>query len=140
LDRENLKTSLENQDKFVIKAVDGRGGDGVWVGPKISRDAYAKAGPQVEAEPDRFIAQPFTHLSVSNGNIVDLRMISTVDKNGTLVSQTPWARGLPIDGDGKVNLSSSGRELAVIVIKDPPKKTLKRISSQTQCVLNQIAH
>jgi hypothetical protein len=48
-------------------------------------------------------------------------MISAVDPKGVYVSGTPWARALPLNGDGKVNLSSSGREMTVLVVKDPAK-------------------
>lgn len=46
-----------------------------------------------------------------------------------VVSPTPWGRGVPIDGDGKVNLSQKGKEFAVVVVADPeplPKAYRKR--------------
>jgi len=107
--------------KYVFKTVDGRGGSGVWIGPKMSRRSALKLKAEILKNPTAFIAQEFTELSVLDGKIVDLRMISTVSPDGVLISRTPWSRAIPMDGDGKVNLSQEGRELAVIIAPDPPE-------------------
>lgn len=123
VDEKLLRDTLENFDRYVVKVVDGRGGKGVWVGPKTSPEERAKLVKLIRAEPDRFIRQEFNHLSVMDGDITDLRMLAQVGPlsrgaDPVLVSKTPWARALPIEGDGKVNLSSSGHEMAVFVRPD----------------------
>lgn len=118
LNRELVDKVFSNPSRYVVKAVDGRGGDAVWVGAKISPEKFKEAKAQIEADPARFIIQEYTHLSVAGDKIVDLRMISAVDPKGVYVSGTPWARALPLNGDGKVNLSASGREMTVLVVPD----------------------
>lgn len=118
-----MERVFSNPRKYVIKAVDGRGGDSVWVGPNIPENEFSAVREKILAEPERFIVQEYTHLSVLDGKIVDLRMISAVDPKGVLVSSTPWGRALPMGGDGKVNLSSNGREVAVIVVRSSRART-----------------
>jgi len=101
----------------VIKQVDGRGGEGIWVGSKLSETEWKKGLAAVKAHPQKFQVQEYKHLSVMGDLIVDLRMISVVDAKGTYVSPTPWGRGLPLKGNGKVNLSDEGLEVAIAVVK-----------------------
>src|SRR5262249_53685785 len=54
LDSDLVKEVFSNQKKYVIKAVDGRGGDSVWVGPKIPRDKFKSVREQIIANPERF--------------------------------------------------------------------------------------
>ena len=119
-DRGLLDRVFADPKRYVIKAVDGRGGDSVWVGASIPAREFSAVREKILADPGRFIVQEYTHLSVLDGKIVDLRMISAVDGRGVLVSPTPWGRALPMGGDGKVNLSANGRELAVIVVPSRP--------------------
>jgi len=116
-DEKLMDRVFSNPKQYVIKAVDGRGGDSVWVGPNITEAEFRAVREKILAEPERFIVQEYTHLSVMDGKIVDLRMISAVDPKGVLVSSTPWGRALPMGGNGKVNLSSNGREVAVVVVR-----------------------
>ncbi len=104
---------------FVIKKVDGRGGDGIYIGPKLKESEIPEILARVRAHPDRYIAQPFTPLSRLGESIVDLRLIADVSPTGTHVSEVPWGRGISVDGDGKVNLSGNGKEFAVVVVEDP---------------------
>ncbi len=108
--------------EYVIKKVDGRGGDSVWVGPKIQQSEIAFLQNAIRKNPDMFIVQKYTPLSYLNQNIVDLRVITDVSHKGILVTKTPWGRGLPMDGNGKVNLSDQGREITVLVAKKSPQK------------------
>lgn len=112
-----LKRVMKNKSKYVIKQVDGRGGDGIWVGSKTSAAEWLKAEKVVRASPGQFQVQEFKHLSVLGDLIVDLRMIAAVDSNSVYVSPTPWGRGLPISGNGKVNISDQGLEVAMMVVK-----------------------
>ena len=114
------KEIAENREQWVLKTVDGRGGDGVWVGPKVSDKEWASVLEKVKEQPSRYISQQFTHLSVHGDSIVDLRALTIVDETGKMISSnTPWARSIRMEGgDGKVNLSLNGSENAVIVVPD----------------------
>ncbi|CAN5648095.1 hypothetical protein BH10BDE1_BH10BDE1_12180 [soil metagenome] len=116
LNEKLLRDVEKNQSKYVIKVVDGRGGEGIWVGAKVSVEQFAVGVEKLRTEPDRYKIQPYTALSVVGGMITDLRVHSDVPPRGqTFVSDTGWSRSLPIDGDGKVNISAEGRESTVIV-------------------------
>ena len=118
LDRLLLERVRLNQKEWVIKVVDGRGGKGIWVGAKVSTKEFAEGLKAVAESPERYRYQRYTPLSELAGMIVDLRIHSDVAPKGRVfVSRTPWGRGLPQNGDGKVNLSASGKEVTVIVRK-----------------------
>jgi uncharacterized circularly permuted ATP-grasp superfamily protein len=104
---------------YVFKIVDGRGGDGVWIGAKMKPDEVVVLKEKIRAMPETFIAQKYTPLSKIEDRIVDIRMISQVYPDGMSVSPVPWGRGLPDTGNGKVNLSDQGREFTVLVVPDP---------------------
>lgn len=104
-----------NLSKYVVKKVDGRGGDAVWVGPKIKPEDIPAIQDRIRKNPAEYIVQEFTPLSRLNNNIVDLRVIADVAPQGVFVTDTPWGRGLPANGNGKVNLSDQGREITVLI-------------------------
>lgn len=106
------------KDQYVIKKVDGRGGDSVWVGTKISLKDLDQVLDEVKQNPGVYIVQKYMHLSVHGENIVDLRAISAVLPDQIIVAETPWGRGLPLSGNGKVNLSDKGREVTVLSVKN----------------------
>lgn len=120
-----MERVFSNPKDYVVKAVDGRGGNAVWVGAKLPEADFQAVREKILADPDRFIVQKYTPLSLMDGKIVDIRMISAVDPKGVFVSNTPWGRALPVDGDGKVNLSASGREVAVVVTRAGKGKSKK---------------
>ncbi len=117
LDQKLFNKVAADKANYVIKQVDGRGGEGIWVGSKLSETEWKKGLAAVKAHPQKFQVQEYKHLSVMGDLIVDLRMISVVDAKGTYVSPTPWGRGLPLKGNGKVNLSDEGLEVAIAVVK-----------------------
>ncbi|OFZ20979.1 MAG: hypothetical protein A2X94_06495 [Bdellovibrionales bacterium GWB1_55_8] len=121
VDAELMKRLFKDGDykKFVIKKVDGRGGDGVWIGPKLTEADLPELIRRIEASPEYFIAQEFNHLSTIEDRIVDLRLIADVNPESVYVTRTPWGRGVPMSGNGKVNLSDKGREFMVGVVADP---------------------
>ncbi len=121
LNRQKLEKVLRDKDKYVIKKVDGRGGDAVWVGPKTNAETLEEVRAMIIAEPEKFIEQDFTPLSRLHNNIVDVRVITDVGPDSIFVTDTPWGRGLPSDGDGKVNISREGREITVLVEKPGTK-------------------
>jgi uncharacterized circularly permuted ATP-grasp superfamily protein len=58
-----LKYTLDNLDKLVVKLVDGSGGYGMLVGPTASLSELDNFRAALEAEPNRYIAQPTLALS-----------------------------------------------------------------------------
>jgi len=115
------------QENVVVKRVDGRGGDAVWVGAKLSRTDFMAARPLCEAEPDAFLVQRYTALSQVDGHLVDLRgpaFISSSNDDlsggqGVSVSPVLWGRGVPEKGgNGKVNISDAGFQLTVATSAD----------------------
>ncbi len=108
-----------NPENFVAKPVGGRGGDDMYIGPKLDAAGVEEAISRMQANPGNYIVQEFRHLSVLGNYIVDARMHSWVSSAGSVVSWVPWGRGLPIDGDGKVNLSAKGKEVTIIPVIDP---------------------
>lgn len=113
---EFLNSVSRDKDRWVIKVVDGRGGSGIYVGAKISQAEFDRGLDEARREPWRYKIQEYTPLSVMGSQIVDLRIHSDVPPRGrVMVSDVPWGRSLPLQGDGKVNLSAQGRETTVIV-------------------------
>jgi uncharacterized circularly permuted ATP-grasp superfamily protein len=120
VDTKKFEMVFSNLDSYVIKKVDGRGGDSVWVGPKITENEIPALKTAIETNPDVYIYQKYTPLSTANNNIVDLRVIADVSNQGIIVTETPWGRGLPKNGNGKVNISDQGREISVVVVDKIP--------------------
>lgn len=111
-----FKAVFSDIQSYVVKKTDGRGGDGVWVGPKISSQEAADLEARVRQSPEAYIAQKYIPLSHLDGHIVDLRIFADVSTDRRIyVSPVPWGRGLPKNGNGKVNLSASGREFTVLI-------------------------
>jgi len=115
------------QGNVVVKRVDGRGGDAVWVGARLSRAEFMVARPLVVEEPEAFIVQKYTALSQVDGQLVDLRgpafFYNGDDElsggKGAAVSPVLWGRGVPADGsNGKVNISDRGFEFTIATAID----------------------
>jgi uncharacterized circularly permuted ATP-grasp superfamily protein len=121
-----LDKVMTDPDKYVIKAVDGRGGDSVWVGPKISRSEFREVRKQIKANPERFIVQEYTPLSVVGGKISDIRGYTHIDSKGMVSADSYFSRVVPRNGNGKVNISNHGQEAVVMVID--PKNCAKDFS------------
>ncbi|NUM89701.1 MAG: circularly permuted type 2 ATP-grasp protein, partial [Bdellovibrionales bacterium] len=117
LDKALLQKVMKDPARYVIKAVDGRGGDAVWVGAKIPPREFRAVARKIEADPSVYIVQEYTALSRIGDKIGDIRGLSLIDRKGAVVTETFWARALPASGDGKVNISAHGREMAVVVVK-----------------------
>ena len=153
---EKLMNELFKEGKYkdyVFKIVDGRGGDGIWIGPKMDPSEAAALAKKIRSNPEIFIAQKYTHLSViqplvrkglfgpkEEGRIVDLRLITDVGPEDLYVTRTPWGRGVPLGGNGKVNLSDRGREFMVGVVPDPtpqaPARTPVHAAGTASCLRN----
>jgi uncharacterized circularly permuted ATP-grasp superfamily protein len=127
VDESVIKKLEENWDKYVVKVVDGRGGDGVWVGPKLSAAERENLLKRLRADTSReTIIQSYTHPSVLGNDIVDLRVLSQVGYTGNAklpdvyVPDIGWSRAVGLGGDGKVNLSAgSAHEVTFMVRKQP---------------------
>jgi len=117
LDEDLVSTVFDDpqlQQHLVLKRVDGRGGDAVWVGPKIPREEFEAVRPMIESEPTAYIVQKYLALSVVDNQLVDLRILTNVTPNSIIVSDVLWGRGVPANNsNGKVNISDRGFEFAV---------------------------
>ncbi len=117
-----LRTDLMNRvfrnfPRYVTKPVDGRGGDGISVGPKVKARELPAIQNTIRQDHLRYLVQVFTSLSRLGDNIVDTRLHTDVGPDSIFVTDTPWGRGLPKDGNGKVNISAEGREITTLVLK-----------------------
>lgn len=120
---------LENNwDKYVVKVVDGRGGDGVWVGPKLSKEQRSALLEKLRKDVSReTIIQSYSHPSVLGKDIVDLRVLSQVGYGGVkatdnlvYVPNIGWSRGISMAGDGKVNLSAGSAHEVTFMVRPNP--------------------
>ena len=114
----NLDEIYKDVRPHVIKPVDGRGGDGIIVGP-FAKPEEIKANRQaVEKNPHNWIVQDFLPIAQHDGNIGDYRIIGYMgSKSGKhLIANVPWSRGLEPGGNGKVNLSDKGFEVTTLVM------------------------
>ena len=117
LDQKLLKKIMTNREEFVVKGVDGRGGDAVFIGKKMSNQEMIELKKKIEENPQHYIAQKYLNLSVLDEHLVDLRLLADVGEKGSIVAPIPWGRASPISGSGKVNISSNGKETVVLVSK-----------------------
>jgi hypothetical protein len=57
--------------------------------------------------------------------IVDARVLGQVGSQEVIVSNVPWGRGLPQNGNGKVNLSGDGIEITILIHDEPTRKVMR---------------
>ncbi len=137
-DMAELKKAMGEKGESVIKVVDGRGGDGIHIGPKMTLKQWKALSPTVRKEFLRYVNQQYMHPSViedgHNMYIADLRMFSYISEEGRLVSTTPWGRstvimrdGKKINDDGKVNMSTGNGTLTVVMVVPDCKKSMAEI-------------
>jgi uncharacterized circularly permuted ATP-grasp superfamily protein len=122
MNHKRLKDTIDAmQAERVLKVVDGRGGTGIHIGPKMKESDWKGLEKTISPEMLRYISQKYTHPSVvSDGHndwIVDIRMFSYADENGALVSESPWGRSNLLSGDGLVNMSKHGTLSLNLVVK-----------------------
>ncbi len=130
LNSKAMKEVFLKLENYVIKGVDGRGGDAVWVGPKITKEMIPALKEMIKKNPGRYIFQKYTALSTIDGNIGDLRLLSNVSQTGVRVANVPWARLVSKDGNGKVNISDNGFEATVLI--NTKLKCLKSIAKKLE--------
>lgn len=116
-DEDQFQDLFDNFQKYVVKPVDGRGGDGVLVGPKATEDEILATKAAILDNPSKWIWQEFTPLSTMDRYIGDTRLVSQVVSGRTMTAPVSWARVNEISGDGKVNISANGFEATVLVRK-----------------------
>lgn len=121
---------FDNFKYFVVKPVDGRGGDGVAVGPNTKREDIAKIKAKIRANPARWLVQEYMTPSRLDGLIIDRRVIANafLDKGkfSALVANVSASRGNFPKGSGRVNLSGDGRAIAVLVADCEGRLTQRR--------------
>ncbi|MDI1479184.1 circularly permuted type 2 ATP-grasp protein [Polyangium sp. y55x31] len=124
--RDFITEVMKNRARYVIKVADGRGGDGVYLGPKMTKKKWRKLEKRLLEEPTRYVVQDFVHPSVLSGargedrRIVDNRLIAMLIDGQIVVTGTFWGRSnVLVGGDGKMNLSLSGMETVGYVVPDP---------------------
>lgn len=122
-DRGAIARLMAGRERHVVKVADGRGGDGVHLGPRTTPGKWRKLGERMARDPARWIAQDYTHPSVlrdargGDARIVDCRLLSMIFDDRVLVTSTFWGRSNVLEGgDGKVNLSRSGTETVGYVV------------------------
>lgn len=123
VDEEVFRDLIDHQEKYVVKVVDGRGGEGVYVGAKEPREKWLAMVEMRRKNTDReAIAQAYRHPSVVAGDIVDERILAQVGPavKGVHVEVSPvgWSRGVTMNGDGKVNLSQGKAHELVVIERD----------------------
>jgi len=124
LDQKMIDSVFGDFDQWVVKVVDGRGGKGVYVGPKTDPAEIPSIRALVEAEPTRYKWQRYSALSTLNEEFIgDIRVLSHVGSAKTIVAETPWARVAEASGNGKVNISDKGFEAAVMVRRGPIQRS-----------------
>lgn len=112
LEHSLIQKVARNKKPWVIKVVDGRGGEGIWIGPKNSEEEWKAALESVKKNPSNYIVQKFTPLSLLGDYIIDSRVLSYVSPESRVFSRVPWGRGIPTGGSGLVNISKEGVEVA----------------------------
>jgi uncharacterized circularly permuted ATP-grasp superfamily protein len=110
-----------NFKNWVIKPVDGRGGDGIIFGSKTSPDEIPGIIERIREAPQKLQAQKNTPPSLMPGNrIIDTRAITYSTKEGAIVSPVPWSRAATADNSLLINVSAGGAVIPVFVVN---KKT-----------------
>jgi len=140
IDKDAIDRAMGNRENSVVKVVDGRGGEGIHIGTKLTKVEWKALDPTLQQEFLRYVDQAYRHPSVmeikndfgdSREYIADSRMISWVGENRVIVSGTPWGRstlfkhnGKDMGDSGKVNMSQgTGTLTLMLVVPDPQKVT-----------------
>ncbi len=115
---DDLKYVLEHLDELVVKPVDGAGGYGVSIGPKLSKEELAELKDKVKDNPRGFIAQPVMMLTVHATYMeeekqfeprhIDLRAFTLLGKDKSFILQGGLSRVALKKGSLIVNSSQGG--------------------------------
>jgi len=127
---QQLKYTLDNLEKLVVKLVDGSGGYGMLVGPTATREQIETFRAALIAEPQRYIAQPTLALStvptLTEKGVaprhVDFRPFVLSGAKGVTITPGGLTRVALIEGSLVVNSSQGGGTKDSLILSDMPVK------------------
>jgi uncharacterized circularly permuted ATP-grasp superfamily protein len=127
---QQLKYTLENLEKLVVKLVDGSGGYGMLVGPTATKEQIETFRAALIAEPQRYIAQPTLALStvptLTEKGVaprhVDFRPFVLSGARGVTITPGGLTRVALIEGSLVVNSSQGGGTKDSLILSDTPAK------------------
>src|SRR6185436_10808759 len=128
----DLRYTLDNLDKLVVKLVDGSGGYGMLVGPTSSKKEIEAFRAQLKAAPERYIAQPTLPLSTVPTQCeagmaprhVDFRPFVLTGANGVTIVPGGLTRVALRKGSLVVNSSQGGGTKDSFVLAADPSAEL----------------
>ena len=137
---EALKYTLDNLEQLVVKLVDGSGGYGMLVGPTASKTEIATFRKALEAEPQRYIAQPTLALSTVptladtglSPRHVDFRPFVLTGSKGVQVVPGGLTRVALKEGSLVVNSSQGGGTKDSFVLLDGGKRQAQSMGGMVQ--------
>lgn len=123
---EDLSYILSHLEELVVKEVHGAGGYGMLIGPKASKAELERFRHQLQAQPQRYIAQPTLALStcptwVEEGlapRHIDLRPFVLSGQNGVSMAAGGLTRVALREGSLVVNSSQGGGTKDTWVLED----------------------
>ena len=115
-EEKDLKYTLENIHKLVVKETDSSGGYGMLIGPKSTKEEQEKFKRKIRSNPRKYIAQPMINLSrvptltdnSIEGRHVDLRPYILYGKDGITIVPGALTRVALKKGSLVVNSSQGG--------------------------------
>ena len=131
---------MDNMEELVVKLVDGSGGYGMLVGPASTKAEVAEFKKAVEAEPQRYIAQPTLALSTvptfTDSGIaprhVDFRPFVLTGQGKPQVVSGGLTRVALKEGSLVVNSSQGGGTKDSFVLLDGPSRATQAQNGQSQ--------
>ena len=128
-----LKYTLDHLEELVVKLVDGSGGYGMLVGPTATKAEIATFRKALEAEPERYIAQPTLALSTVptladkglSPRHVDFRPFVLTGSKGVQVVPGGLTRVALKEGSLVVNSSQGGGTKDSFVLLDGGKRQMQ---------------
>jgi uncharacterized circularly permuted ATP-grasp superfamily protein len=137
---EALRYTLDHLEELVVKLVDGSGGYGMLVGPTASKAEIADFRKALEAEPQRYIAQPTLALSTVptladtglSPRHVDFRPFVLTGSKGVQVVPGGLTRVALKEGSLVVNSSQGGGTKDSFVLLDSGKAQTQSMGGMKQ--------
>jgi uncharacterized circularly permuted ATP-grasp superfamily protein len=112
---------------WVVKPVDGRGGDGITFGKETKADQIPALIKRIEENPGRVQAQRNTPPSMMPGNrIIDERKLTYSTRDWSVVSPVSWSRSTVADKSLLINVSAGGAVNAYFAIGAPKTRNQVR--------------
>ncbi|MES2963055.1 MAG: circularly permuted type 2 ATP-grasp protein [Bdellovibrionota bacterium] len=115
---------------WVIKPVDGRGGDGIIFGADVRPEQIPAIIERIKESPQRKQVQRNTPPSVMTANrIIDMRPLTYSTRESAIVTPVPWSRSATADKSKLINVSSGGAVNGVFIIRPKPGKCTELFSA-----------